>query len=106
MLITPGQPITPTPVEQRNVTEVNGVPMRNYMHASALTSALTLMGNPCVSTPCGRDHTGMPFGLQICGPMHGDAFTLGVARALEDLFAGDPDLDRPVPDLETIRVAE
>ena len=106
VLITPGQPITPTPVEQRNVTEVNGVPMRNYMHASALTSALTLMGNPCVSTPCGRDHTGMPFGLQICGPMHGDAFTLGVARALEDLFAGNPDLDRPVPDLETIRVAE
>lgn len=106
ILLTPGQPITPTPVEQRNVTEVNNVPMKNYMHASALTSSLTLMGNPCVSTPCGIDHTGMPFGLQICGPMHSDAHILGVARALERVFAGDPELARPVPDLEKIRATE
>ncbi len=106
VLITPGQPISPTPVEQRNVTEINGQPMSNYMHASALTSALTLTGNPCVSMPCGLDHTGMPFGLQIVGPMHGDRFTLGVAKALEGVFAGDPALDRPTPDLEKIRVKE
>lgn len=106
ILITPGQPITPTPVEQRNVTEVNNVPMKNYMHASALTSALTLMGNPCVSTPCGVDHTGMPFGLQICGPMHSDRMMLGVAQALEKVFAGDPELARPIPDLEKIRATE
>ena len=106
VLITPGQPITPTPVEQRNVTEVNNVPMKNYMHASALTSALTLMGNPCVSTPCGVDHTGMPFGLQICGPMHGDAFTLGVARALERVFMRDPELARPVPNLAKLRASD
>ena len=106
VLITPGQPITPTLVEQRNVTEVNNVPMKNYMHASALTSALTLMGNPCVSTPCGVDHTGMPFGLQICGPMHGDAFTLGVARALERVFMRDPELARPVPNLAKLRASD
>ncbi len=106
ILITPGQPIVPTGVEQRNVTEINGQPMRNYMHASALTSALTLTGNPCVSMPCGLDHTGMPFGLQIVGPMHGDRFTLGVAKALERAFADDPLLARPIPDLEKIRVKE
>ena len=106
ILITPGQPITPTAVEQRNVTEVDGVPMKNYMHASALTSSLTLMGNPCASTPCGVDHTGMPFGLQICGPMHADSFVLGVAHALERVFADDPVLARPVPDLENIRATE
>lgn len=105
LLITPGQPITPTAVEQRNVTEINGQRMKNYMHASGLTSALTLMGNPCVSIPCGRDHTGMPFGLQICGPMKGDAFTLGAARALERLFAADAALARPVPDLAALRAA-
>jgi Asp-tRNA(Asn)/Glu-tRNA(Gln) amidotransferase A subunit family amidase len=105
LLITPGQPITPTAVEQRNVTEINGEPMKNYMHASGLTSALTLMGNPCVSIPCGLDHTAMPFGLQICGPMKGDAFTLGAARALERLFAADPELARPVPDLAALRAA-
>ena len=106
VLITPGQPITPTAVDQRNVTEVNGVPMKNYMNASALTSSLTLMGNPCVSTPCGVDHTGMPFGLQICGPMHADAFTLGVARSLERVFENDWELARPLPDFESIRATE
>ena len=106
ILITPGQPIVPTGIEQRNVTEINGQPMDNYMHASALTSALTLTGNPCVAMPCGLDHTGMPFGLQIVGPMHGDRFTLGVAKSLERVFAGDKLLARPVPDLEKIRVKE
>ena len=65
ILITPGQPISPTAVEQRNVTQVNDISMENYMHASALTSSLTLVGNPCVSLPCGVDHRGMPFGFQI-----------------------------------------
>ena len=106
LLITPGQPITPTAVEQRNVTHVDNVPMKNYMHASALTSSLTLMGNPCVSMPCGVDHTGMPFGLQLCGPMHGDAFTLGVAQSLERIFVGEPELVRPVPNLDKIRARE
>ena len=77
--------------------------MRNYMHASALTSALTLTGNPCLAMPCGLDHTGMPFGLQIVGPMHGDSFILSVARALEGVFAGDARLARPLPDLEKLR---
>ena len=103
ILITPGQPVVPTAVEQRNVTKINGQPMHNYMHASALTSALTLTGNPCLAMPCGLDHTGMPFGLQIVGPMHGDSFILGVAKALEDVFAGDARLARPVPDLEKLR---
>ena len=103
ILITPGQPVVPTGVEQRNITEINGQPMRNYMHASALTSALTLTGNPCLAMPCGLDHTGMPFGLQIVGPMHGDSFILSVARALEGVFAGDARLARPLPDLEKLR---
>jgi Asp-tRNA(Asn)/Glu-tRNA(Gln) amidotransferase A subunit family amidase len=103
ILITPGQPVVPTAVEQRNITQINGQPMRNYMHASALTSALSLTGNPCVAMPCGLDHTGMPFGLQIVGPMHSDRFTLGVAAALERVFAGDALLCRPVPDLDKLR---
>ena len=84
------------------MTKIDDLPMDNYMHASALTSSLTLAGNPCVAIPCGLDHTGMPFGLQLVGPMHGDWFTLGVAAALEDLFSNDPDLERPAPDLRKL----
>ena len=81
---------------------IDDLPMDNYMHASALTSSLTLAGNPCAAIPCGFDHTGMPFGLQLVGPMHGDWFTLGVAAALEQLFSSDLDLARPVPDLSRL----
>ena len=47
----------------------------------------------------------MPFGLQIVGPRGGDAFLLGVAAALEEAFAPDPALRRPVPDLAALRAA-
>ncbi|MDP6390375.1 MAG: amidase family protein [Alphaproteobacteria bacterium] len=103
VLITPGQAVTPTAVEQRNVTEINGMPMKNYLHASTITSAITLTGHPAAAIPCGYDHTGAPFGLQVCGPKNGDMFTLGVARALERYFADKPDLARPIPDLEPLK---
>ncbi len=103
LLITPGQGVSPDPVEQRNVTAVDGIPMENYMQASAITSAITLTGYPAVAVPCGYDHTGAPFGFQIVGPKNRDMFTLAVAATLERLFAGDADLAAPVPDIEKWR---
>jgi hypothetical protein len=44
----------------------------------------------------------MPFGLQIVGPYRRDAFTLGVAAALERAFAARPALAQPVPDLSRL----
>jgi hypothetical protein len=35
--------------------------------------------------------------------MYGDRVTLGAAHALEQLFASDPALRRPVPSLEAAR---
>ena len=66
---------------------------------------MTLTGHPAVSLPVGIDAKGMPFGLQIVGPRGGDAFVLGVAAALEEAFASDPELRRPVPDLAALRAA-
>ena len=64
-----------------------------------------LAGHPAVCLPVGRDAEGMPFGLQIIGPRGGDAFVLGVAAALEEAFAGDAGLGRPVPDLAALEAA-
>jgi hypothetical protein len=47
----------------------------------------------------------MPFGLQIVGPRGGDAFVLAVAAALEEAFAGDAALARPLPDLAALKAA-
>ena len=65
----------------------------------------TLAGHPAISMPMGLDRLGMPFGLQIVGPRGGDALVLRVAAAIEEAFAHDPVLRRPVPDLAALRAA-
>ena len=97
-------PITPFAWEQLYLAEMNGEPLRTYFHWLALTYGITLTGHPAVSLPCGVDEQGMPFGLQIVGPHKRDAFTLGVAHALERALARRPELSRPLPDLA--RLAE
>jgi Asp-tRNA(Asn)/Glu-tRNA(Gln) amidotransferase A subunit family amidase len=100
VLICPAAAVPPFPVEQLYATHINGEKLRSYFHWLAITYGLSLTGHPVAVIPCGLDPTGAPFGIQICGPRHGDAFTLGVARALEQhFFATVPKLARPVPDL-------
>jgi Asp-tRNA(Asn)/Glu-tRNA(Gln) amidotransferase A subunit family amidase len=103
VLLCPGVTVLPFPYDQLYPTEVDGRPMENYVHWAALTSALTVVGHPVVALPCGLDPQGTPFGIQVVGPIYRDRFTLGVAHALEQVFAGDPLLRRPVPSLERAR---
>jgi Asp-tRNA(Asn)/Glu-tRNA(Gln) amidotransferase A subunit family amidase len=103
VLLCPGVTVLPFPYDQLYPTEIDGQPMTNYVHWAALTSSLTVLGHPVVALPCGLDPQGTPFGIQVVGPMYGDRFTLGVAHALEQVFAADPLLRRPVPDLERAR---
>ena len=47
----------------------------------------TTMALSCVAViPCGRDHMGMPFGIQIIGPPGSDASVLQIAYALEQVL--------------------
>ncbi len=97
VLLCPGVSIPPFPWIQRNPEQIDGKPVENYMAWLALTASLTVVGHPVTAIPCGRDSTGMPFGLQIVGPMYGDHRSLSIAAALEDLFETQDDLARPVP---------
>ena len=63
---------------------------------------ITLVTNPAISLPCGVDHAGMPFGLQVVGRFRGDRALLGAAHAMERAFAAIPGLERPRPDLEKL----
>lgn len=47
---------------------------------------------PALSIPCGLTRDGLPIGLQIVGPRHGDAMVLRAARAYE---AAVPGIGRP-----------
>jgi len=105
VLICPAAAVSPFPHAEWAPTEINGAALTSYYHWIALTYGLTLTGHPVVALPCGVDHKGMPFGLQIVGPRRGDRFVLGVAAALERAFATRPGLQRPVPDLNRLQGA-
>ena len=102
LLLCPVTPVSPFPWKQLFVGEMNGQKLRTYFHWLALTYGITLTGHPGCAVPCGVDAKGMPFGLQVVGPHRGDRFTLGAAHALEQAFAGQPKLRRPIPDRATL----
>ncbi len=103
LLLLPVVPVTPFPWKQLFMDRINGEKLRTYFHWLAPTYGITITGHPACAIPCGVDHKGMPFGLQVVGPHKSDRFTLGAAHALEQAFAGVPSLRRPLPDLSRLR---
>jgi Asp-tRNA(Asn)/Glu-tRNA(Gln) amidotransferase A subunit family amidase len=47
------------------------------------TSPFDVYGWPTISVPCGFTQAGLPIGLQISGPLGGDAIVLRLAHAYE-----------------------
>ncbi len=99
LVLAPTTPVSPFPWTQLYLSEMDGKPLNNYYHWLALTYVITLATNPAIALPCGVDHKGMPFGLQVVGPFRGDRALLGAAHAMEQAFNAIPALRRPVPDL-------
>ncbi len=99
VIVCPGVSVSPFPWRDLYPLEVDGAPVDNYMAWLALTAAITVVGHPVTALPCGLDHTGMPFGLQLIGPAHGDHRLLSLAASLEAALAGSPETARPEPDL-------
>jgi Asp-tRNA(Asn)/Glu-tRNA(Gln) amidotransferase A subunit family amidase len=104
-LICPAMAVPPFPHAQLYVEAINGRRLRTYFHWLALAYGLTLTAHPVACIPCGRDHTGMPFGIQVCGRRFGDERTLAVAAALERHLQSIPELARPIPDLNALAAA-
>ena len=103
VLICPAMSVPPFPHGQLYPAEINGEGLRTYFHWLALAYGLTLTCHPVVCLPAGLDHTGMPFGIQVCGKRGGDARVLAIARALEHNMIRIEGLGRPVPDLAELR---
>ncbi len=103
ILIAPACAVSPFPHAEWSVKEINGAPMETYMRWLALSYGITLTLHPTVVIPCGLDHRGLPFGIQIVGRYQCDAEVLAIALALERALAGDKDLARPVPDLAKLK---
>ena len=102
VLICPGVSVPPFPWTQRNPAEIDGAPVENYMAWLALSSSLTVVGHPVTALPCGLDEHGTPFGIQVVGPIYQDRRLLTIAATLERIFAADPSMARPQPDLDAL----
>lgn len=84
LLVCPAAIVPPFPVAQRYVEEVEGHRFDNYVDWLAICSAITLTGLPSICVPCGVTEDGLPVGLQLVGPPHGEAQLLGMAKRFEE----------------------
>jgi amidase len=78
--------VTDIPLWQRTLT-VGGatVPYNDMLFWSGLVGAFYL---PASVAPLGVTAEGLPFGVQIVGPLYGDRLTIEVARQLEHAWRG------------------
>jgi Asp-tRNA(Asn)/Glu-tRNA(Gln) amidotransferase A subunit family amidase len=99
LLICPAASVSPFPHAQLFVDEINGKKLPTYMTWLGITYAPTIALCCAAVLPCGVDHLGMPFGIQVIGPNGSDARVLEAAFALEQVLAADKDTARPLPDI-------
>ncbi len=105
ILIAPVASVPPVAEGTLYPTEINGEPLKTYISWMGITYGLTLPVHPIIVLPCGLDHTGMPFGIQIMGRYGGDLRLLGIALELEKALAGIDACARPLPDLAALSAA-
>lgn len=96
-VICPGVSVAPFPWTDPYPTEIDGIPVDNYMAWLGLTAAITVVGHPVTAVPAGLDQGGLPFGLQIIGSAYDDHHLLSVAATVASLF------EHPSPDLDALR---
>lgn len=106
LILAPTTPVSPFPWTTLYADTIDGKPQSNYYRWLALTYVVTLTTLPALSLPCGVDHAGMPFGLQVIGGFRADRRVLGAATALEQAFAGLAELRRPRPALDRLHAVE
>ncbi|MEN8742367.1 MAG: amidase [Phaeobacter gallaeciensis] len=102
-ILVPTSPVSPFPWTEHYPASIDGTEMDIYYRWLALTYRGSMSGGPVISLPVGRDGAGMPFGLQMLGPVRGDVGLLAAARSVEEFFAQDPQTARPRPDTDALQ---
>jgi amidase len=82
-LLLPAVQVLPFPVEVEWVREIGEKRMQTYVDWMASCYAVSCMGLPAISVPCGFAPGGLPVGLQIVGRRGRDRDVLVLARAYE-----------------------
>ncbi len=87
LLATPSTIVPAIPTHERYLKELGGHRFDSYVDWIMITSVITLTSSPAISIPCGFTRGGLPVGLQLVGPSHGDGRLLGWAALAERQFA-------------------
>ena len=82
-LIAPGGQVFPFDSSIHWPTEVGGTRMDTYHRWMEVMIPITMSGCPALSVPAGFNSVGLPMGLQIVGPNHGEMSCLQLAYAYD-----------------------
>jgi amidase len=82
-MIMPTAQVFPFDVDLRWPQEIAGQRMQTYHEWMKATLLITLTGSPALAAPAGFGPTGLPMGIQIIGPNHGELACLQLAHAYE-----------------------
>ena len=83
LLLIPTAVVPPFPVEWTTVKDCEGHAFERYIDWIAITFAISMMGLPAISVPCGFTSEDLPIGLQIVGKPRGEHAVLHAAAAFE-----------------------
>jgi len=82
-MICPVNQVPPFDVQQRYITEINGVQLETYIDWMRSCYCITVTGLPAISVPCGFTPEGLPVGVQIVGRHQDELGVLQLAYAFE-----------------------
>jgi aspartyl-tRNA(Asn)/glutamyl-tRNA(Gln) amidotransferase subunit A len=86
LLVTPTCAAVPPPLALGGLGMINGEEHANWVQ---LTYPFNMTRSPAASVPVGLSESGLPVGLQLIGPQHGDLVVLRSAAALEAAIGFD-----------------
>ena len=81
LLLTPTVPI---PAFEAGVEVPAGWPHDRWQTWTPFTYPFNLTQQPAATVPCGFTSAGLPVGLQVVGPRHGDEAVLSACKAFQD----------------------
>lgn len=83
LLLAPTACMPPFPVEWEYPREFNGMLSENYMEWLRLPCVLTVTGSAVMSLPVGVTESGLPVGMQFCGPYAGERQVIAATAQAE-----------------------
>lgn len=108
VLLCPAACTPPFDVALPALMELEGHCFESYYDWYTICFVISLTTFPSMSVPCGFTQTGLPVGLQIVGPLRGEARLLSAAKLVEDMagVAGRVPIDPRGPPVRESDVQE